>query len=142
MNGKAAKSGDVPATARTGLYSKSQSALRVRSERVRRVVAAMERQCPWLTPADRPAMRGWAELEVLSASVFAHLLILGVINGQGEPRRLLGEHRQLKLAQLAYERELGLTPAARQALKAAGTNAALDIAAECAQADDVEDSDG
>jgi hypothetical protein len=31
-----------------------------------------------------------------------------------------------------FGRELGMTPAARQALKASGTNAAIDLAAYCA----------
>jgi len=37
--------------------------------------------------------------------------------------------------QLAYERELGMTPAARVAIKANGTKAALDIAAALARND-------
>jgi hypothetical protein len=84
------------ARARTGLYERSDSALRIRAERVRRIVAAMRKEMPWLTPADTPAMKGWAEIEVLSATVFAWLLKLNVLTGAGEPRRLLTEHRQLK----------------------------------------------
>jgi hypothetical protein len=99
-----------PAQAPTGLYVKSDSALRLRADRVRRIVARMRKEMPWLTPADTPAMKGWAELEILSATVFAWLTRLNILNGQGEPRRLLSEHRALKLAQLAYERELGMTP--------------------------------
>jgi hypothetical protein len=38
-------------------------------------------------------MRGWAELEVLSAMVFAWLLKLNVLNNDGEPRKLLDQHR-------------------------------------------------
>lgn len=71
-------------------------------------------------------------MEILSSTVFAILTKINVINGEGEPRRLLSEHRQLKLAQLAYERELGMTPAARMAIKVNGTEAALDLAAAIA----------
>ncbi|MGD0076542.1 MAG: hypothetical protein ABSD31_19750 [Candidatus Binataceae bacterium] len=122
---------------RHGLYAASESALTVRAIRVRRIVARMRKELPWLTAADVPAMRGWAELEILSSTVFAILTKINVINGEGEPRRLLSEHRQLKLAQLAYERELGMTPAARMAIKANGTRAALDLAAAMA-AEEVE----
>jgi hypothetical protein len=119
--------GKAPARARTGLYERSDSALRIRAERVRRIVAAMRKEMPWLTPADTPAMKGWAELEVLSATVFAWLLKLNVLNGQGEPRRLLSEHRQMKLAQLQYETALGMTPLSRAQLKLNTTRAALDL---------------
>jgi hypothetical protein len=116
-----------PAQASTGIYAKSESALRLRADRVRRIVARMRKEMPWLTPADTPAMKGWAELEILSATVFAWLTRLNVLNSQGEPRRLLSEHRALKLAQLAYERELGMTPLARATLKLNTTRAAFDL---------------
>src|ERR1700687_1173668 len=90
----------------------------------------MRREMPWLTSADMPAMRGWAELEVLSATVFAWLLKLNVLNSEGEPRRLLGEHRQMKLAQLQYETALGMTPLSRAQLKLTSTRMALDISPE------------
>jgi hypothetical protein len=118
------------ARARTGLYDRSGSALRIRAERVRRIVAAMRKAMPWLTPADTPAMKGWAELEVLSATVFAWLLKLNVLNSAGEPRKLLSEHRQLKLVQLQYETALGMTPLSRASLKLTTTRMALDISPE------------
>ena len=115
---------------RTGVYERSDSALRVRAQRVRRLVSAMRREMPWLTRADGPAMKGWAELEVLSATVFAWLLKLNVLNSTGEPRKLMDQHRQMKLAQLAFERELGMTPLSRSTLMLNSTHAALDLAAE------------
>jgi hypothetical protein len=129
------------ARARTGLYERSDSALRIRAERVRRIVAAMRKEMPWLTPADTPAMKGWAEIEVLSATVFAWLLKLNVLTGAGEPRRLLTEHRQLKLAQLSYEVQLGMTPLSRATLKLNATRAAFDLPAEMvAQVNEVGES--
>jgi hypothetical protein len=113
-----------------GLYVTGEAALRVRAQRVRRIVAAMRRAMPWLTPADTPAMKGWAELEVLSATVFAWLLKLNVLNSESEPRKLLSEHRQLKLAQLQYETQLGMTPLSRATLKLTTTRMALDISPE------------
>ena len=87
----------------------------------------MRPEMPWLTKADTPAMKGWAELEVLSATVFAWLLRLNVLTNKGKPRRLLTEHRQMKLAQLQYETALGMTPLSRATLKLNTTRAALDI---------------
>jgi hypothetical protein len=122
--------GKAPVRARTGVYERSDSALRVRAQRVRRLVSAMRREMPWLTRADGPAMKGWAELEVLSATVFAWLLKLNVLNSTGEPRKLLDQHRQMKLAQLEFERELGMTPLSRSTLKLNSTHAALDLPAK------------
>jgi hypothetical protein len=82
---------------------------------------------PWLEPADFPAVRAWSELEYLSGQVYATLRAMGVINRDSEPRRLLSEFRQLRQAQLAYARELGMTPAARMAIKATGANAPFDL---------------
>lgn len=47
----------------------------------------------------------------------------------------VSEFRQLRQAQLAYEREPGMTPTARMALKANGTRAEVDLAAALAQGD-------
>jgi hypothetical protein len=86
----------------------------------------------WLEPSDVPAARAWAEIEILAANVFAELTANGVMNAEGEPRRLLTELRQLRQVQLAYARELGMTPAARMAINANGTRAAVDLAAAMA----------
>lgn len=75
---------------------------------------------PWVEPSDIPCARAWAEFEILGANVFAELIANGVTNAEGEPRRLLTELRQLRQTQLAYERELGMTPAAKVAIKASG----------------------
>jgi len=83
---------------------------------------------PWLQASDLPTARAWARLELIIDTVYAILHTIGPMNGQAEPRRLLGEWRQLQQAQLAYARELGMTPAARMAIKASGTSAALDLA--------------
>jgi hypothetical protein len=106
--------------------------MKIRARKVRRLVDRLRATMPWLEPSDTPACRAWAELEILSAGVFTALTTDGFTNSDGEPRRLLSEFRQLRQAQLAYERELGMTPAARMAIKANGTRAALDLAAALA----------
>lgn len=94
---------------------------------------------PWLKDADVPACRGWAELEILSSTVFAELMRDGVIGKDGEGRRLLNDYRGLRHTQLSYERELGMTPTSRQALRASG-KPALDLVAEFAQASEAEEA--
>jgi hypothetical protein len=121
--------------AATGVYVKSANGLRLRHRKVRRLVEKMKAVMAWLEPSDVPAARAWAELEILGAIIFAELITNGIGNADGEPRRLLTEFRQLRQVQLAYERELGMTPAARMAIKANGTKAALDIAAALARND-------
>ena len=53
----------------------------------------------------------------------------GVLSVEGEgSARLISDYRQLRQAQTALTRELGLSPASRQAIRAHGTSAALDLA--------------
>ena len=125
----------VNPVSRTGIYARSPSALVVRARKVRRLVERLRRTMPWLEESDLPACRAWAELEILSASVFTALTADGLVNAEGEPRKLLTEFRQLRQSQLAYERELGMTPAARMAIKANGTRAAFDLAGTMASLD-------
>jgi hypothetical protein len=58
--------------------------------------------------SDLPACRAWAELEILSTTVFAELYRNGILNGEGEPRRLISEFRHLRATQLVFERQLGM----------------------------------
>lgn len=99
-----------------GLFVKAESGRRLRDRRVRRLVARVRASMTWLMDSDVPAVRAWSELEIIGASVFADLVMNGLTNSQGDPRRLLGEYRMLRQTQLAYERELGMTPAARASL--------------------------
>lgn len=126
----------------TGLYVRAASGMRVRHRKVRRLVEKMRAGMPWLEASDLPACRAWAELEILGASAFTELVNGGLLNAEGDPRRLLGDFRQLRQLQLAYERDLGMTPAARTAMKASGTRAALDLVAAMAKPEEAEVSLG
>jgi hypothetical protein len=120
---------------KTGLYVKAESGLKLRHRKVRRLITKMHAAMPWLEPADQPACRAWAELEILGARAFAELETNGITNAAGEPRRLLGEFRQLRQAQLAYERDLGMTPAARMSLRLGDSRARTqDVVALLAEA--------
>jgi hypothetical protein len=112
--------------------------MRVRHRKVRRLVEKMRSEMPWLERSDLPACRAWAELEILGANAFSELLGTGLLNAEGEPRRLLTDYRQLRQIQLSYERELGMTPAARIAIKASGTQAVFDLVAAMANPDETE----
>jgi hypothetical protein len=98
----------------------------------------MRAEMPWLETSDLPACRAWAELEILGANAFSELVSAGLLNAEREPRRLLTDYRQLRQVQLSYERELGMTPAARMAIKASGTRAALDLVAAMAKPEETE----
>ena len=104
----------------------------MRDRKVQRLVRAMRRAMPWLEDSDVPACRAWAQLEILSDHAFSILRTIGIINRAGEPLRLLTDFRQLRLAQLQYARELGMTPAAMKLLRANSGRSTLDLAAAMA----------
>ena len=114
--------------ATTSLYVRAQPGLRLRDKRVERLACKMRHAMPWLEPSDTPAVRAWAEIEYLCTQVYAALRTFGVLNREGECRRLLSEYRQMRACQAVWSRELGLTPAARIAIKATATSTALDLA--------------
>jgi hypothetical protein len=98
--------------ANTGLYVKGRNGVRLRDQRVRKMVqklrAAMGNQ---IADSDIPVARAWCAFEILCVTVFAELR-KGVIKN-GEARRLLNDYRLLRQTQLGFARELGLKPAAR-----------------------------
>ena len=131
-----------PKHGRSGLYVKAAPGIKLRDRKVSRLVRKMRTVMPWLEPADLPAARAWAELEYLAGQVYAVLRIGSVVNAKGEGKRLLDDYRKLRQAQLQFSRELGLTPAARMAIKANGTRAAFDLAAQLADGDQAIAEDG
>ena len=126
-NGKALT---APQRAQTGLYVRASAGYRLRDKKTERLARKVRSVLTWLEPSDFPAVRAWAELEVLATQVFAVLLADSVVNAAGEGKRLLDDYRKLRLAQAVYSRELGMTPAARMALKATGTRTAFDLPLE------------
>jgi len=124
--------------AMTGFYVKSPKGVKLRDRSVQRIVAKVRELCPWLESQDLPLVRRWAELEYHASRLHAYLRVLGEVNGQAEPRRLLDELRKLGLAQAALSDRLGLNPAARMTIKAHGAHAALDLAAAFANAETIE----
>jgi hypothetical protein len=90
----------------TGLYVRSERGLRFRDDKVRRLVRRMRNAIPWLTDADIPACRSWAQIEILAGKAFAVLQTAGIVNDENEPRRLLGDFRARSQAEYARFREL------------------------------------
>jgi hypothetical protein len=127
QNGKALA---VPKRASTGLYVRASAGIKLRDRLTTRLVRKMFVAMPWLEEEDRPAARAWAQFEYLSGQVYAVLRAGSVVNAAGEGKRLLDDYRKLRLAQAVFARELGMTPAARMAIKADGSRAAFDLPAE------------
>ncbi len=63
---------------------------------------------------------------------YAELRDQGLLNAQGEARRLLHDYRALRQTQIVLSRELGLHQPAAPRSGATGTRAALDLAAAMA----------
>ena len=78
-------------------------------------------------------------LEVIGAEMFSKIVERGVENGD-DVRAIVDAHGRVRQRQLAYARQLGLTPAAREALSLS-KEVPFDIAAAFARGDDVKDAD-
>lgn len=132
------ENGNTPAPtnkrAITGLYVRALPGLRLRDKKVERLARKVRGLMAWLEPSDWPAVRAWCELEILAEQVYAALRTLGVLNSKGEGKRLLDDYRKLRTTQAIFSRELGMTPAARMALKVNGTKAAFDLVGRMARA--------
>jgi len=100
-----------------GIYVRAPAGRQLRDRSVTRLTQKLRAVLP-LTPADIPTARAWCEIEVLARLAFHELRTHGLTTGQGEPRRLLGAYRQMRQTQLAYGRDLGMTPQARKSLGA------------------------
>jgi hypothetical protein len=139
QNNSGAQRGGAPSgnqnAATTGLYIRTPAGLRQRDKRVERLARRMRLAMPWLEEADGPACRAWAELEVLAQTVYLELRNKGVLNEQGEAKRLLDDYRKLRQTQISFSRSLGMTPEGRLQINASSTTAALDLAGLLASTD-------
>jgi hypothetical protein len=124
-----------------GVYLRNdQRALKVRANEVKRLMRVAVDTLPWLREEHLPTLRKWAELETIRRAAFAGIIqsdVLHVSLGDVGVRRLVHDHRQLALAQLVFERELGMTPLACAQLKGSKDDE-LDLVAAMASADQVE----
>ena len=113
--------------AQTGLYVRAARTLKVRDQKISKLVRRMFRLMEWLKPEDIPLMRSWAQHEILSDIAYSALRAMGPINADGNAKRLLTDFRQLRQSQTAIANALGMSPMARAQLRTASTNAAFDL---------------
>jgi hypothetical protein len=67
-------------------------------------------------------------MELVGSAIFNELVDHGVMSEKGVARTdLLNHLRMYRMAQLAYENALGMTPSGRLSIKGTGTKAALDF---------------
>jgi hypothetical protein len=103
--------------------------MRRRAWKVKSLASVVRRQLPWLETSDRATLRAWCEHEIIGSAVFMKLMDDGIADSDGKLREiLLNTWRTIRAAQLRYSNALGMSPAARTAIKVNGTSAALDLA--------------
>jgi hypothetical protein len=68
-------------------------------------------------------------MEFLCGQIYAALRGFGVLNKDGETRRLFHDYRQMRQSQAMLSAQLGMTPISRMTLRASSDGAALDLAA-------------
>jgi hypothetical protein len=130
--------GNNNAVKRSHLYA-VKSGAHSESRRTSRLSAKVWATLPWLEATDEPAVRAWAQAEILSTELYACLMNEGVVAADGRVTGLLGEWRRTKELQLRLERELGMTPASRASLGVdVARGRAIDLAAEIAEAHQTE----
>jgi hypothetical protein len=130
---------------KTCLYLKSPVALAKRDRETDNLACRMYEIMPWLTKTDGPSARRWAQLEYLADMVFLELKNNGLLNADGEARRLLGEFRKLIGNQLQIANALGMPASARAALGIGQEKAAIpvgDIRAEIRAAINGDEGEG
>jgi len=121
-----------------GLRERSPKRLRLRDERVRRMLRELCKVADWLKPADMPIARRFCETEVLVSRVWAVLcefmkadgpegLLHRTKDGDVTVRMLVENHRRLCQTQSRLADRLGLTPASRAAIRAGKGDAYIDI---------------
>jgi hypothetical protein len=112
------------------LYIRAVQGVKQRDKRTSHLANRVMALCPWLGDSDRPALRVWCQFEWVAEQVFLELKQHGLFTkneaGVSEARRLVDDFRKLRMAQLSYSAQLGLTVAARAAIKA-GSGKELDL---------------
>ncbi|MGC2221831.1 MAG: hypothetical protein WA624_05420 [Methylocella sp.] len=121
------------------LPAKKKSPFEVRRRRIGHIMRRLRVIAPWLEHSDLATARAYCELEVIGAELFSKIVERGVEKGD-EVRAIVDAHGRVRQRQLAYARQLGLTVAARKALRASGKPAfdIIDAIASAAKDDDDE----
>jgi hypothetical protein len=91
-----------------------------RDQRVRRILRAARVVMPWLSDVDVPALRAWAELEVLSRQAYDKIRERGIVADDGTPYALVETYQRLRKTQLSFETQLAMTPKSRADIQGGG----------------------
>lgn len=121
-------------------WGRSARAMRLRSRRVKPMVKKILDKCAWIEQSDVSTVRAYVDLELLGAALMADFLEHGALK-DGLPRPVIDKIIAIRRAQLTYASALGLTPAARQSIRASGTSAAVDLALAAHRRGEVEAAD-
>ena len=105
---------------RHGLYTQDPEMLKLRAQDIDELVDATLLLAPWIQKSDYGAVRSWAECRKMGDLAGAALQRMGpfrVKDGDLIARKLTTEHRLYRQQELAYAKELGLTPASRAGVR-------------------------
>src|SRR5690242_5851231 len=75
------------------IYAKSATALKVKTERVSKLVNEVYQVIPYLRPEHRPLVCRWAELEIIIRCAFAGISQSGLFSLPDKEKRDLGVKR-------------------------------------------------
>jgi hypothetical protein len=113
------------AARRHGLYARSRQATRTRHYRAGRLLSRLQ-DLKQLDEVQIPAARAWCEHEILATDAYAALMHEQA-EGAEQNEKLLDMYLRIRSRQLAYAKELGLTPAASAQLASTTTSALRQI---------------
>jgi hypothetical protein len=107
----------------TSFLTRASRRLAKRDQKIRRITNRVRSLCSLIEPADALTLRAYAELEVLAEEVYSKLREQGILrpDGSQEGKALLDVYQRIRKTQLAHASALGLTVAARGALRAGGS---------------------
>jgi hypothetical protein len=97
-----------------------------RDQAVRRIARKARVALPWLEDADAPAVKAWAQLELLAQRAYDSLREGGLLNEKGEARSLLDVFQRLRKTALAFEKELGMTVKSRAEIRSGSRSLPVD----------------
>jgi hypothetical protein len=93
---------------RSTIYARTKTAVRERDRRMERL-AKTAYEFLGLKPSDRPAVKAWAQMELLATEAY-HAIRR---NGVEKSIKLFNDYRMFRGTQLQWAKEIGLTPQAR-----------------------------
>ena len=104
------------AAVRKGIYRTRTGIPSADRKRLARYERALLGVLTWAQESDAYTIRSFARVLLLQDKIVAELGERGIVQDNGEPRRLVGELRQTLQLGLSFASALGLTPQARAAL--------------------------